>query len=351
MQPSVWLVFLFQIISIVSSTFICPGLGFYPDPSSCTAFYRCISLDMSYHYICPLGTRYDLAVKNCNHNHIASPCSDGVFPDLQEDISPETEQDVFPGLGEDISQELQEDVYPGLQGDLSNKPQEDVFPGVHEDISNELQEDVYPGEIVFDVQEDILPGLQGDISSEVQEDISTGFQEDTLNEPHEDKLPGNTNNGANTRPEQTTEHAQITEDQSLSKPNKPQQVDDKPELTFLVSPTSLYPCQQPGYFSEQSSCTQFYVCREVAPGVLSAEALFRCPNRYLFDVKTQLCQRKTKVACDKPDISFLFYAFRSSFVLQLRESELKQFFSQDLLLPKARIFPYPPLMFLPSHVY
>merc|ERR1711971_755339 len=254
---------------------------------------------------------------NCNHNHIAPPCRLGV-----------PGEDGFPGLEEDISPGLHEDVYPGFIEDISNEPQEDLFPGLHEDASNELQEDVFPGETSFDVQEDILPGLQGDISLELPED--------TLNEPHEDKLAGNTNNGATTRPEQTTEHAQMTED-------KPQHGEDKPGATFLLSPSSLYPCTQPGYFSEQSSCTQFYVCREVAPGVLSAEALFRCPDRYLFDVKTQLCQRKTKVTCDKPDISSLLYAFRSSFVLQLCESELTQFFSQDLLLPKARTFPYPPL--------
>ena len=47
------------------------------------------------------------------------------------------------------------------------------------------------------------------------------------------------------------------------------------EVQYLVSPGSLYPCTRPGYFSEQTSCNNFFVCREVTPGVLTAERVFR----------------------------------------------------------------------------
>ena len=47
------------------------------------------------------------------------------------------------------------------------------------------------------------------------------------------------------------------------------------ELQYLVSPGSLYPCSKPGYFSEQTSCNNFFVCREITPGVLTAQRLFR----------------------------------------------------------------------------
>ena len=49
----------------------------------------------------------------------------------------------------------------------------------------------------------------------------------------------------------------------------------EPEVQYLVSPGSLYPCTRPGYFSEQTSCDNFFVCREVTPGVLTAERVFR----------------------------------------------------------------------------
>jgi hypothetical protein len=286
MRVSLQLVVL-SILHVASTRFSCPGLGFYRDPESCTAFYRCITMDMSYHYICPLGTRYDPAVKNCNHNHLAPPCP----------------------VAEDQQQHIEYD-----------------YDADYDSAYDHLPSYVPPG------PQDIIDG-----------------------DSQEDKLPGNVNNGATTRPEQTTEHAQITESQPSSKPNPPQSDEDKSSVTFLVSPTSLFPCQEPGYYSEQSSCTEFYVCREVAPGVLSAEALFRCPDRYVFDVETRLCQRKTRVACDK-DISHLFNAFRSAFVFQLHPSELKHFFSQDLRAPRTHIIParaqfYPPLLWLPSRSY
>merc|ERR1739848_84392 len=60
----------------------------------------------------------------------------------------------------------------------------------------------------------------------------------------------------------------------------------KPDPQWSVSLSSLYPCSQPGYYREDSSCQQFYVCKEVAPGLLSADRIFSCPDRYLFDPVT-----------------------------------------------------------------
>ena len=47
------------------------------------------------------------------------------------------------------------------------------------------------------------------------------------------------------------------------------------DSSYSVSPGSLHPCPRPGYYSEETSCSQFYVCKEVAPGVLSANRVFR----------------------------------------------------------------------------
>ena len=40
--------------------FQCPGPGFYPDPYSCTAFYRCINRFMNYRYLCPAGKQANI---------------------------------------------------------------------------------------------------------------------------------------------------------------------------------------------------------------------------------------------------------------------------------------------------
>ena len=96
------------------------------------------------------------------------------------------------------------------------------------------------------------------------------------------------------------------------------------------------------------------MCREVTPGVLTAERVFRslvthynakidtkqfcrCPDRYLFDPATQLCQREGKVQCDQATNPLLLYSFRSALVIQVREENLESFFSQDLTLPRTSL--------------
>merc|ERR1711953_300209 len=108
------------------------------------------------------------------------------------------------------------------------------------------------------------------------------------------------------------------------------------EPEFMVSVSSLYPCSQPGYYSEETSCSQFYVCKEVAPGVLSADRIFSCPDRYLFDPETRLCQRKDKVSCDLEESPDLFYSGFGLFLVKLTEKDLDTFFSQDLMLPREK---------------
>ena len=69
------------------------------------------------------------------------------------------------------------------------------------------------------------------------------------------------------------------------------------ESLYVVSPTSLYACPKPGYFSEETSCNNFYVCKEVTPGVLTAERVFRYDVLSIFsltenissDVQTDIC--------------------------------------------------------------
>merc|ERR1712156_934962 len=97
---------------------------------------------------------------------------------------------------------------------------------------------------------------------------------------------------------------------------------------YLVAAGSAYPCSSPGYFALSGSCREFWVCKEVGPGLLSAERPFRCPNRYLFDPITRLCQREAKVKCQPS----LFYSLVSTLAIPLREDQLDAFFSSPLTL-------------------
>ena len=63
-------------------------------------------------------------------------------------------------------------------------------------------------------------------------------------------------------------------------PEDSDELNEKPQYT--VAAGSLYPCSKPGYFSEETSCNNFYVCKEVTPGILNAERVFRFVSANIF---------------------------------------------------------------------
>ena len=67
--------------------------------------------------------------------------------------------------------------------------------------------------------------------------------------------------------------------------------------------------------------------------IFSQRECLSCPDRYLFDPVTRLCQREAKVSCDLEESPNLFYSGLSLFVVKLAEEDLETFFSQDLRLP------------------
>jgi len=138
-----------------------------------------------------------------------------------------------------------------------------------------------------------------------------------------------------------------------------EEVEGEEGSNYLVAAGSAYPCPSPGYFTLTGSCTEFWVCKEVGPGLLSAERPFRCPKRYLFDPITRLCQREAKVECQPS----LFYSLASRLAIPLREDQLEAFFSSPLTLasstssvsaiskqhPRLPILPSPLPLFSPMH--
>jgi len=70
----------------------------------------------------------------------------------------------------------------------------------------------------------------------------------------------------------------------------------------------------------------------VSEGLVAAYRPFRCPDRYLFDPVTRLCQREEKVECK----ASLFYSLSSRLATTLREDQLDSFFSTPLTLPTTK---------------
>ena len=90
---------------------------------------------------------------------------------------------------------------------------------------------------------------------------------------------------------------------------------------------------------------------QVSEGIVAAYRPFRCPDRYLFDPITRLCQvgrlpflplgtnlltptfqREAKVECK----ASLFYSLNSRLAITLREEQLDTFFSTPLTLDKTK---------------
>ncbi|XP_023325421.1 uncharacterized protein LOC111699088 [Eurytemora carolleeae] len=291
-NPVVWLVLLG--LGGSGAKFVCPGEGYFPDPESCTSFYRCLNRSTSYKYQCPLGTVYDPNVSNCNHAFLAPPCfiilgpsPAVVYPDYPV-YPPSPPIYVDPPMTTPSPLPNPED---GSQGSGSN-------PGLESTGSGSTAGD------------NANIGSTGSETSQGDTD-SAGSDESGVTNPELVKPP-------------TPENGESNGDSSPDTGSSGGGVDTS---KFTVSSDSIYPCTEPGYFSEPSDCREFYTCKEITPGVLSAERLFRCPSRYRFDPVTRLCQREEKVQCNQEN---LYYSSRDLLVFQLQENQLQEFFSQPL---------------------
>ena len=109
------------------------------------------------------------------------------------------------------------------------------------------------------------------------------------------------------------------------------------EEQFLSLPGSIFACPAPGFYPVEDNCNEFYVCQEVLPGKLLADQVYRCPDRYLFDDQTRLCQREWKVSCNKFSLSPYNGASNKQNVLVVLEQYLEAFFSTPLRYKETRL--------------
>jgi len=272
----------FLLAKIISSTnFPCPGGGFYPDPTSCNSFYRCVD-KTSYKYLCPSGTRYDPELSICNHEALTPSC----HLETQADPTHSTTE-LRPTTRPTTRPTSRPTNIPTKRPTSRPTPSQTTIRPKTTEVSDRTTTQSVHSISVFP------PALSTPIPA---------------------KNPPST---------------------SVSPALTP--ISLAPPRNYSVSPTSLFSCPQPDYYQEETTCEQFYTCREIATGVLAAERIFRCPDRYRFNIQKRLCLPAEQVEClQNSSEQFLFYTVLNAMVVKLQENQLDKFFSSRLQLPLSR---------------
>ena len=188
----------------------------------------------------------------------STPLSGG-YPSDGEDISSNEEE---AAIGESTSTDEENSSINEVDGgNEASSVIESTSTSEEETSSNEIDQ-VNSNEDTITTENDSSSGADQSISNEGNNGNSGDNSSSTSSQSNEE------NEAVNEDIEDSNSNSSSSDDTSSSPDNS-----DLPQ--YNVSPTSLYPCVQPGYYSEESSCSEFYVCKEVAPGVLSAEKIFR----------------------------------------------------------------------------
>ena len=197
-----------------------------------------------------------------------------------------------------------------------------VIPGVIQTISSQIE--------VSDANSNNSESMNTSSSDSAPSNIVDGFdvgnsstEEDTNDDPNIPDQGGSL--GLNN---QSAIDIVITGDGGINDNNNLVVTDE--DIKYLVQSGSLYECTEPGYFPYELNCVEFYVCIEILPNVLSADQLYRCPKRYLFDDKTNRCQKEEKVTCNRPISSTNAPTKTNQNVLVVSEEFVDSFFNTSL---------------------
>jgi len=368
------LLLLLLFSTVVSRTELaCSGAGFYPDPASCTSFYRCVDAHTRYQFVCAAGTKYDQTLGMCNHDQLVQchvtkedifVSSGGISMRPSGDTIESSGTSTEPSEG---STEPSGDSMVASGGSTGASGGSMGASGASLEASGSSMRPSVDNMEPLGSSNGQSAGNNIVISTtEVSEGQISSMKVSTPSTPStttQQQPIGTTSSSsqehisASNNPPSATlaTHSPTISSEDLSTPEVPNtqtqptnpQQSIEPEANipagdgwpilppvvdppYSVSSNSIYPCSQPGYYEEMSSCREFYVCREVGPGVLSADRIFRCPDRYLFDTQTHLCQREHKATCHNQ--STLFYTALNYLVVQLKEEDIDGFFKQSLTL-------------------
>ena len=240
-------------LSIQLTLQACPGL--YPHPTRCDKFYKC-DAHSSYLFHCPHGTLFDPQLGLCNHQYLVkcqlesqttttrpppTTASTTIQPQPAITSTTSSSTTTTSSTTSTTSSSTTSTTTTSTSTTTTSASTTTEFPASQETVSSS-------SEILLTDDNNIFIDLSK--PSTLPPELSPTLSPEEV--VPEINIPGGS----------VPVTPPVTEVSS-------------PEPEWSVSVSSLYPCSQPGYYREDSSCDQFFVCKEVAPGVLSADRIFR----------------------------------------------------------------------------
>jgi hypothetical protein len=298
---------------------VCRRNGSFRHPTDCRRFFRCVDWThegkqfSTFHYLCPGETVFDEDLQVCNFPSWTKPCEESSGP------ADPPEQDLIqdPGvrpLGDGQSgQHLTMAEQVPILGPGQAQPQDTV--GALGLDADELQLAQPPtgGAEQLPIDQDptqVRPGSGA--ASEEGGNPDTGYGEEEvlqlgMSQFHHPQSLGSgstsSESGSSTSGGVVNDPVSVSGSSSEIHPESHQDSggisQSQNGSNYVVTDESIYNCPAPGFYPHESHCRQFYVCLEVLPGILLAEQVYRCPERYLFDGATRRCRRQEKSNCAK----------------------------------------------------
>ncbi|XP_015124029.1 flocculation protein FLO11 [Diachasma alloeum] len=259
-----------------SSKFKCTDEGFFPNPSDCHKFIRCVKVNngfIKYEFDCGPGTAWDQNLQTCNYEAQVESCEAGGSPTTESSStessssSTESSETTEPGASTESST---------TSGDQSTSPE--GTEGTTEGSTG---------------AESTTAGGEGETTPPGGEETTTGTDETPTTEG-----TGGTEETGGTEGPETTDSTPAVPPGAMAAPCAVGNLTD--EQIVLVCPT--------GFRRHPKFCNMFYQC--TSQGNMEIKILVMvCPEGTIFDDKKVQClaEGETDQQCMSPTTSSRFY--------------------------------------------
>ncbi|KAL6259941.1 hypothetical protein P5V15_009851 [Pogonomyrmex californicus] len=354
------------------NTIVCNNEGFYPHPSKCNKFYRCVNNGNSfnvYHFDCPPGTIFDPSINVCNYPESVYPTRDNnctiedttssnvsmesttQSPELPEQstsikvsttiqsITEQTEESTITSteFGVTSTMEIISEESTASSAELTSNMPENM-----ENMTKSTTEsNIGSTEVVTD------SSISEQSSSKMTTEItSTEFEMSTTESQEQSTLESQEQSTQSKEPSSTEAHEQLTTE--LQEQSTIVSQEQTTELSTTMEPVVTAPCSignltddqitlicPTGFRRHPKYCNLFYQCTSENNMEIKI-LILNCPENTIFDEKKIQClpENENSQPCTGTRTSARFYRKLENNAL----SSIKV--SSNRLCPEEGHFPY-----------